>query len=443
MLTSNPFPSSSSDDHQISLQSLQSHRQSLRIAYEQCRRSTFDLISTVDQTNLCQQVHPDFSPIGWHVGHIAYTEALWILERLARQSPRFPQYHRLFAADGLPKAERQYLPDIQTLYDYLNSIRDAVFDYLDIAPVDQQQRIWWFLLQHESQHCETIALIMEVWRVSQHSIISGIENDSAELVKQTSAIESESELMCHVPAGHIRIGSDACDALDNEQPSHDIKLDEFWIDRYPVTCRDFQRFIDAGGYDDDRWWSADGWAWQQEHRVRCPLYWPQTSGHATHPVCGVSWYEASAYAEFVGKRLPTEAEWETAARWNPSCSTAYTYPWGNSLPTPQHCNYSHHVGSTSDVGSYPSGTSAVGCADMLGNVWEWTASTFDRYRGFKPFPYVGYSQAYFDGQHYVLKGGSWATRRWALRPSLRNWYHPWVRQIFAGFRCVSSTPHGS
>ncbi|MEO0491089.1 MAG: DinB family protein, partial [Cyanobacteria bacterium J06659_2] len=91
MLTSNPFPSSSSDDHQISLQSLQSHRQSLRIAYEQCRRSTFDLISTVDQTNLCQQVHPDFSPIGWHVGHIAYTEALWILERLARQSPRFPQ----------------------------------------------------------------------------------------------------------------------------------------------------------------------------------------------------------------------------------------------------------------------------------------------------------------------------------------------------------------
>ncbi|MEB3210826.1 MAG: SUMF1/EgtB/PvdO family nonheme iron enzyme [Leptolyngbyaceae bacterium] len=457
MLTSNPFSKASSDSP-ISLSSSQNLRESLRIAFEHCRQSTFDFIRTVDPSLFCRQAHSDFSPIGWHVGHIAYTEALWILERFARKSPMFPEYHRLFAADGLPKAERQNLPDCQTLYDYLNDVRQAVFEYLEVAPIEQQQRIWWFLVQHESQHCETMALIMELLRVS-HPLPSVIGDAAIEVslitdsaiekisssASQIAASQSAMDLMCYVPQGSVCIGSDDRCALDNEQPSYRVDLDAFWIDRYPVTYQDFQRFIDAGGYEEAQWWSPEGWAWLQDHPVAYPLYGERNdearmSRQSNHPVCGVNWYEATAYAAFVGKRLPTEAEWEKAARWEPSTGMTRPYPWGEDFPTQQLCNHSHHVGSTAEVTRYPGGASPVGCMDMLGNVWEWTSSKFEGYEGFKPFPYVGYSQSYFDGQHYVLRGGSWATRPWALRPSLRNWYHPWVRQIFAGFRCASSYP---
>jgi formylglycine-generating enzyme required for sulfatase activity len=150
----------------------------------------------------------------------------------------------------------------------------------------------------------------------------------------------------------------------------------------------------------------------------------------------VNWYEADAYARFVGKRLPTEAEWEKAARWNPQTGHGTTYPWGDALPTAQHCNHDHWIGHTTPVDAYPAGQSAVGCYDLLGNVWEWTSSPFQGYLGFKPYPYAGYSQAYFDGQHKVLRGSSWTTRPWTLRSTFRNWYHPHVRQVLAGFRCA-------
>ncbi|WP_275574973.1 SUMF1/EgtB/PvdO family nonheme iron enzyme [Neosynechococcus sphagnicola] len=109
-------------------------------------------------------------------------------------------------------------------------------------------------------------------------------------------------------------------------------------------------------------------------------------------------------------------------------------------PTPTHCNYDHQPGHTTPVQTYPQGQSYYGCDDCLGNVWEWTATDFAPYPNFVGYPYPGYSAAYFDGQHRVLRGGSWATRPWALRNSFRNWYHPGVRQILAGFRCASSQP---
>jgi ergothioneine biosynthesis protein EgtB len=437
MLTSNPF-SKSSQGHGISAPDAASLRNTFRTAYQQCRQSTLALICQIDSTLLCRQAHPDFSPIGWHVGHIAYTEALWILERLARQASMFPHYHRLFAADGLPKAERQNLPDLETLYDYLGQVRQAVFSYLDTAPVIDQQRIWWFLLQHESQHCETIALVYELFRMTEPSLVETSTPPSTSV--QDAVYCAGQRGMCHVPKGSVRLGNDAYDALDNEQPSYETDIDDFWIDPYPVTCHEFQQFIDAGGYQTAHWWLPEAWAWVQEHRICQPLYWSNDARRSNHPVCGVSWYEASAYAKFVGKRLPTEAEWEKAARWNPSTKESTVYPWGNDHPTQQKCNHAHTVGTTTEVTDYPSGASPVGCIDLMGNVWEWTSSLFEPYEGFKPFPYVGYSQTYFDNQHYVLKGGSWATRPWALRPALRNWYHPWVRQIFSGIRCASSVP---
>lgn len=165
----------------------------------------------------------------------------------------------------------------------------------------------------------------------------------------------------------------------------------------------------------------------QNNPVAQPLYWKDAAEWDDCPVCGVSYYEAEAYANFVGKRLPTEAEWEKAARGDNADLSAITF---------LKCNHNSLVGHTTPVNAYPNSQSPYGCYDMLGNVWEWTASWFTGYSGFTSYPYFGYSQAYFDDQHRVLRGGSWATPSWTLRASFRNWYHPWVRQILVGFRCA-------
>ena len=408
-------------------------RQQLRQWMETCRHLTLDLFVDLDRDTLCQQAHPDFSPVGWHLGHIGYTEALWLLERCAGQPPQWPEYRRLFAADILPKRDRQQLPALTDIYAYLAQVRSQVFAYLETAPIQDQAWLWRWLLQHESQHCETITFILALHRQATVSPIAPACAASPPLPTP----------MLEVPAGQFCMGNTALDALDNERDQHWVDLPTYWIDRTPVTQGQYQQFIAAGGYDDPQWWTPEGWDWRRSHSVTHPLYWSDPVHQAEHPVCGVSWYETAAYAKFVGKRLPTEAEWEKAARWKPETTDSLTYPWGDSWPTSDHCNCSHWVGQTTPVDAYPRGISPVGCLDMLGNVWEWTDTWFDRYPGFQPYPYPGYSQVYFDDEHRVLRGGSWATRPWAFRAAFRNWYHPHTREIFAGFRCVSDRPLGA
>ncbi|MGF1479053.1 MAG: SUMF1/EgtB/PvdO family nonheme iron enzyme [Cyanophyceae cyanobacterium] len=393
-------------------------------ALHQCRASTLELFADIDLQTFCQQAHADFSPVGWHLGHIAFTESYWILERCAGQPNAFPHYQQLFAADGLPKAERQNLPSPIEIQAYLEAVRAEVTRYLKSSSLEE--RLWRWLIQHESQHSETIAFILQLlrWRQSGY----------ASLISPAPSSPSPTAEMIYIPAGNAEVGSNAIDALDNERPAYRIYLEPYWIDRYPVTCAQYREFMNAGGYQNRRWWSQAGWQWLQEHPVSQPLYWCEAPDWEHHPVCGVSWYEAEAYARFVGKRLPTEAEWERAA-----AGSSRRYPWGHQLPDAKRCNFNALVGHTTPVSAYPDGQSAEGCYDLLGNVWEWTASWFAAYAGFKSYPYQGYSQAYFDNQHRALRGGSWATRPWALRASFRNWYHPGVRQILAGFRCARNS----
>ncbi len=424
---------------------ISSQKQLLRQWFTQSRSSTLDLLAELDREIFCTQAHPDFSPVGWHLGHIGYTESLWLLRRCAGLPPVEPAYDRLFAADRLPKQERTSLPAYAEICDYLDRIRQNAFSYLEqltSTELQKQERLWRWLLQHESQHCETIALVLQMQGHAQ--IVRIPQSDPVDGARAKIDVSK----MVRIPEGHFVQGYDAIDALDNEQGEHQIYLPSYWIDRYPVTRGAYQAFVEAGGYRQKRWWSEAGWDWLEHYqnpliaaRSPQPLYWQAWPANDEHPVCGVNWYEAEAYAQFCGKRLPTEAEWEKAARWNPRTNQSQLYPWGDAsdgsntfgaLP----CNYNQHFGQTTPVGDFPQGQSAYGCNDMLGNVWEWTASPFQAYPGFTSFPYEGYSSQYFDNQHYVLKGGSWATRPWALRASFRNWYYPHVRQIFAGFRCA-------
>lgn len=395
-------------------------RDNLRDAMTRCRQATLRQFDGVDDATYRAQAHPDFSPMGWHLGHIGFTEELWLLRHLAGAKPLQPQYHQLYAADGLPKTERVNLPSFQETCQYLQQVREKVFAYLDVAPLADQARLWWFLLQHESQHGETIAIVHRLQTRQPSPVLDCSSPPPFDSIE--------------IPGGCFEMGSHAIDALDNERPQHTVEVSSYRIDRYPVTCGQYRQFIEAGGYDNSRYWTKAGWQWLQRQTVRQPLHWSDNRGFDNHPVSGVSWYEASAYAQFAGKRLPTEAEWEKAARWNSQTQLSQRFSWGEDLPEAHHCNHNGDRGGTTPVHAYADNVSPVGCADMMGNVWEWTTTPFEGYEGFEFFPYKGYSQAYFDGEHYVLRGGSWATRPWGLRGAFRNWYHPHVREIFAGFR---------
>ncbi|MEP0884245.1 ergothioneine biosynthesis protein EgtB [Trichocoleus sp. ST-U3] len=419
---------------------LDERRQQIKQSMQRCRAGTLALFEGINYDTFCRQVHPDFSPIGWHLGHIAYTEALWLLVRTAGKTLELPVskggqnaiagYQRLFAADGLPKMQRVYLPLLTEIRCYLHTVREQVFDYLEVAPLDEQERLWRWLIQHESQHSETISFVLQLQRRDAQFHVGNRAN------LPETCNHPILEEMVEIAAGEFEMGNESIEALDNERPVHRVYLDTYWIDRYPVTCGQYRAFMEAGGYQNARWWTEAGWKWLQENPVNQPLYWAPDTAWDNHPVCGVSGYEAQAYARFVGKRLPTEAEWEKAASWDAIALCRRTYPWGEAELDLERCNHDNLAGQTTPVNAYPSGQSAYGCYDMLGNVWEWTSTCFDGYDGFVSYPYVGYSKTYFDGEHQVLRGGSWATRPAALRSSFRNWYYPSVRQILSGFRCA-------
>jgi gamma-glutamyl hercynylcysteine S-oxide synthase len=430
--------------------SIQSCREAIYRDLQQCRRGTFKLFTDIDYDTFCRQAHPDFSPVGWHLGHIAYTEDLWLLQRCAGLKPVFPEYHQLFAADILPKKQRVFLPTLPEVELYLDAVRKKVLDYLEVAPIEEQERLWRFIIQHESQHCETVAFVLQMQRKKEEeSSATHLVTDLTDLRDVTDRRKKEEGRLIadyqlpitdspaiEIPGGEFYMGSDAAEALDNERSRHLCYLESYSIDRYPVTCRQYRDFMESGGYQNPDWWSADGWKWLQSAKVDRPLYWSENPAFNNHPVCGVSWYEAEAFCNFTGKRLPSEAEWEKAASWDATNQTYRIYPWGEEQPNGSLCNHGNNIANTSPVDAFGKGASAVGCWDMLGNVWEWTDSTFDAYPGFESYPYRGYSQVYFDGEHRVLKGGSWATFPQALRSSFRNWYYPGVRQIIAGFRCA-------
>jgi iron(II)-dependent oxidoreductase len=254
--------------------------------------------------------------------------------------------------------------------------------------------------------------------------------------------------MVSIPAGEFLMG-DARDsfAYDNERPARDVFVPEFKIARVPVTNGEYARFVEEGGYERREFWGEEGWSRREKEDWTHPLYWQRKTGdwlarrmfdeaplEVEHPVTGVSWYEAEAYARFACKRLPTEAEWEKAASWDEERAVKRRFAWGDEAPDESRSNFQMNLWGTTPVGRFPAGVSARGCLDMTGNVWEWTSTPFEGFEGFEPFPYPEYSEVWFDGDHRVLKGGSWATNAAVLRTSFRNFFRRHFRIAFAGIR---------
>jgi iron(II)-dependent oxidoreductase len=217
----------------------------------------------------------------------------------------------------------------------------------------------------------------------------------------------------------------------------------------PVTNGEYRTFVEDGGYDDPRWWDPTGWAHRVEAELVAPAYWRRDGGvwlrevfgrtepvEEHEPVVHVCWYEADAYARWAGRRLPTEAEWEKATRWDPATGRSLRYPWGDEDPTPERANLGQRHLRPAPVGAYPLGASPLGVEQLIGDVWEWTSSHFTGYPGFAAWPYREYSEVFFGPEYRVLRGGSFGADEVACRGTFRNWDYPIRRQIFSGFRCA-------
>jgi len=227
-----------------------------------------------------------------------------------------------------------------------------------------------------------------------------------------------------------------------------VEVPAFEVAVFDVTNRDFLEFVRAGGYDREDLWSEEGWRWRNESGARHPIFWEERDGGWTWrgmfgPVAlppawpvFVSHAEASAYARWRGSRLPTEAEYHRAAYGTPE-GRERSYPWGEEPPDRSRGNFDFARWDPVPVGSNPAGASAWGVHDLLGNGWEWTSTVFAPFPGFEPMAsYPVYSADFFDGKHWVMKGGSFATAKPLLRRSLRNWFRGNYPYPYATFRTV-------
>jgi ergothioneine biosynthesis protein EgtB len=299
------------------------------------------------------------------------------------------------------------------------------------------------ILEHEATHHETLLYMYQWLPYALKRCPEGYQPSAGGLPPRGA--------IARVPAGRATLGSDADEVpfgWDNEFPLHRVDVPAFEIDVYDVTNRDYLEFVEAGGYDTPEYWTPANWEWRQRERLEHPIFWVRRDGawfwHGLFheiplppawPVY-VSHAEASAFASWKGRRLPTEAEYHRAAFGTPE-GRERRFPWGDEPGGPERGNFDLRSWDPVPVGSHPDGASAWGIYDLVGNGWEWTSTAFAGFPGFAPMPsYPQYSADFFDGEHFVMKGASPATPGELIRPSFRNWFRARYPYPFAAFRCV-------
>ena len=362
------------------------------------RSRSLDLLDPLDPDALVRQHSPLMSPLIWDLAHVGNYEDLWLLRARRRRRRRAPVRRHLrrlpprparSAGPGAPRPRRH--PPLPR-----GGATSRAVDRLDAVDLDGAEPllrdgfVYGMVVQHEHQHDETMLATLNLMAAP------GYQPALVPPPAARSAVPDE----VLVAAGPFVMGtSDEPWAYDNERPAHVVELPAFWIDAAPVTNGQYAAFVAAGGYDNASWWAPAGWAWRQEAGLEHPQFW-QRDGSGWHhtrfgwrealpaaePVQHVCWYEADAYARWAGKRLPTEAEWEKAAAWDPVAGRHRRYPWGDGPPTADHANLDQRHFGPAPVGAYPAGASAYGCVQLLGDVWEWTASDFRPLPGVRVVP---------------------------------------------------------
>ncbi|MEP6921838.1 MAG: ergothioneine biosynthesis protein EgtB [bacterium] len=440
--------------------------QSIIGLYQSVRSRTMQIVAPLEIEDYVIQTAEFMSPPRWHIGHTS-----WFFETLLQTyKPGYEPYSQQFlfyfnsyyegfgARIERPKRGTKSRPTVKETVAYRKCIDELMIEFLehleDHAESETILRLVRLGLEHEMQHQELLVYDIKHLLCDQYNALTTVPLVSVVTVGGMAEIEGG-----HFQLGHSEThqspktkGQNAnySFAFDNEKPAHKVFLTDYALDRALVSNGDYLAFMRDGGYQNYRWWFSEGWELISKEQWQAPLYWEIHDGqwmirdfsglHAAEtksdePVSHVSFYEASAFAKWAGKRLPTEAEWEKAARVSPQQEELQDFPWGNAPADVSRANFleNSHWGVT-PIGAFPEGASLAGCHQLIGDVWEWTTSDYVPYPGFTS-EFDEYNDKWFVNQK-VLRGGSFATPQLHIRATYRNFFHAHERWMVSGFRCA-------
>ena len=421
------------------------------------RRRSDALFNLVLADSMYERPIPERHRIIFYLGHLEAFDWNLLHENVFGLKTFHAEFDRLFAfgidpvGGGLPSDKPSDWPALEDVKGYVNRIRAALDLKLadgslesrahtrDGFPLDTLLNV---AIEHRLMHVETLAYML-------HQLT--LDRKVREQDPQSSNTPPVIHRMVAIPGGEATLGlfrDDATFGWDNEYEKHVVQVPAFEIDQYMVTNGQYLDFMHAGGYEERSFWSEGDWNWATTRGAKHPVFWKKVNEGWRYrtmfdeiplpldwPVY-VSHADAMAYARWAGKQLPTEAEWHRAA-YGTESEGERPYPWGKEAPNSSLGNFDLERWDPAPVNAFPRGQSAFKVQGMLGNGWEWTSTAFAPFPGFEPYPfYRGYSADFFDGKHFVMKGGSPRTAACMLRPTFRNWFQPHYQFVYAGFRCV-------
>ena len=422
----------------------------------QARQRTDELFHIVREDAMYERPIAERHRIVFYVGHLEAFDWNLLAQRAFGLRSFHPSFDQLFAfgidpvGGGLPDDKPSDWPSLDEIGNYTRRLRDnldAAIQRSLANPSEGHPQLATMLevaAEHRLMHAETLAYML-------HQLPSDKKIPSGREPKwQTPRAKSH---LVEIPAGRATLGLQRTHGdkfgWDNEFAAHEVTVPEFAVENYNVTNREFMQFVQSGGYDDPALWDHESWSWKNNDNVRHPAFWHRSGNLWLYrgmfgmfqlpldwPVY-VSHAEANAYAKWRGRRLPSEEQFHRAAYGTSDPEVERQFPWGDEAPSEQYGNFDFAHWEPCPVGSYPRGASAYGVHDLIGNGWEWTRSEFKPFPGFAAMPfYPGYSANFFDGKHFVMKGGSPRTAACMLRRSFRNWFQPHYPFVYATFRCV-------
>ena len=411
------------------------------------RQRSDELFSIIRPEALYERPIPERHRIVFYRGHFEAFDWNLICAGPFGMAPFHREFDRLFAFGidptngNLPRDQAKDWPRQPEIVRYNARVRECINSCLNRASDDL---LFWVAIEHRLMHAETLAYMLHWLPFSlKHSQPLPIGAGARQPLNR----------QVEIPAGSAKLGLPRDGSVfgwDNEFDEHDVQVPAFAIDKYKVTNSEYLEFVRQGGYKDASLWTDEAWKWLKTAGIEHPRFWKRQGDtwlcrtmfaeFAFQPFWPVyvSHAEADAFARWKGKSLPTEAQFHRAAYGAPN-GRERAYPWGDEPPTEHHGNFDFHKWTPMPVDAHPAGDSAFGVAGLLGNGWEWTSTPFGPFEGFKAFEfYPGYSADFFDGKHYVMKGGSARTAKLLLRRSFRNWFQPHYPNIYASFRCVAN-----